>query len=1056
MNTYRYSLILLLLLAMVSATQAQYFGRNKVNYESFDFKVQQTPHFDIYTYMENEEYLREFSTWTEAWYRLHQRVLRDTFVAKNPLILYNDHADFQQTNAIFGQVGVGTGGVTEAFKNRVILPIAPSNQQTHHVLGHELVHAFQYNMVIRGDSTNLNNIGNLPLWLVEGLAEYMSIGSVDALTAMWMRDAVLNDDVPSLRDLSNSNKYFPYRYGQAFWAYLTGVYGDDVIEPFYTNTAKYGFEEATIRTLGVTEKELSKHWQETIKAHFGTFLGDRKERFVGSKLISEENAGRMNIAPELSPNGRYIIFLSEKNLFGIDLYLADANTGKIIRKVASSTREGHIDDFDYIESAGTWSPDGTRFAYSVYSKGRNLLVIKDADSGKTEDEIKIEAVQSFNNPTWSPDGKTIVFSGQVNGQGDLYAYNLRTKKVEKLTNDRYSELHPHWSEDGSKILFATDQLSFERGRTNGQWTFNIAELDIASGDKQIYDFLFGADNLNPLYDTEGNILFLSNRDGFRNIYKFDPTNNKVYQMTDMLTGVSGITHYAPAMSIDRKRNRVVYMHFSKNRYSIYRAKMEDFLNQEVNPDEVNMSAATMPIVQKNARKMVDAQLKALDQIEKNEDRLLTEYQEKNYRAKFQLDYVGGSAGVGVGTSNAFGTNTGVAGGVDLLFSDILGNNQLFSSLSLNGEITDFGGAVSFINRKSRITWGSTLSHIPIRSYGFGNSGLQEIQFGNGSALGVADTFYIQRFFEQSLGAFAAYPFSTTLRFETSTSFSRYTSRVDQYVDIYQAVPIGGNQYARGNYLGQDRERVDSAPGFNLWNVGAAFVGDNSFFGLTAPLDGQRFRFGAEQYFGEFNFTAATADYRIYRLWRPIGIAFRAMHYGRYGKDSEALYPLYVGNPWFVRGFNSNSIESVLIENGQTFDQLIGSRIGVANFEIRIPFTGPERLSLIKSNFFFSDLNFFVDGGVAWFNNEQLKGDVYQVDSEGNHVPVIDRNTGAPLVDENGNPVYEVLYAKALPIVSAGVSLRVNLFGALVLEPYYARPFLENSKFVFGLNILPGW
>ena len=1058
MNTFKYCFSLFLLVALVTGAQAQYFGRNKANYETFDFKVQQTPHFQIYNYLDNDEYLRTFSTWAETWYRLHQRVLHDTIQQKNPLILYNDHADFQQTNAISGQIGVGTGGVTEALRNRVILPIANSNQQTHHVLGHELVHAFQYNMIINGDSTNLNNIQNLPLWLVEGLAEYMSIGSVDALTAMWMRDAVLNDDVPRLKDLNNSSKYFPYRYGQAFWAFITGLYGDDIIEPLYKNTAKYGFDQAVLRTLGMKEEDLSKAWQEGVKSHFGPFLGDKKEHFVGSKLISEENAGRMNIAPELSPNGKYVIFLSEKNIFGIDLFLADANNGKIIRKVASSTRDGHIDDFDYIESAGTWSPEGTRFAFTAYSKGRNILIIKDADSGKTVDEISFKEVQSITNPAWAPNGNVIVFSALVQGQTDLYAYNIKTKKLEQLTNDRYSEMLPHWSANGETLLFSTDQLSFERKRTNGQWTFNIAEMNMASKQTKVIDVFFGADNMNPLYDTEGNILFLSNRDGFRNIYKYEPTTSKVFQMTDMLTGVSGITHYAPAMSIDRKRNRVVYMYFSKNRYSIYRAKLEDFLNKEVDPNAVDFAAATMPRMQPNSKKIVDAQLNSLDQIEKGGDeRLLTEYNEKDYKAKFKLDYIGGSAGVGVGTSNTFGTSSGIAGGVDLLFSDILGNNQLYSSLSLNGEITDFGGGLSYINRKSRITWGGTISHVPFRSFGFGNSGLQDISFSNGSALGIADTFYIQRVFEESLGAFAAYPFSTTMRFEVQGALSRYSARTDQYVDIYQAIPVGGNQYGRGSYLGQDRDKVESDPGFNLYTVGGAFVGDNSFFGLTAPLQGHRFRLGAEQYFGKYKFTAATADLRFYRFFKPIGLAFRAMHYGRYGQDASSLYPIYVGNPWYVRGFNSSAIEGTLIKNGQSFEQLIGSRIAVGNFEVRIPFTGPERLALIKSGFLFSDLNFFIDGGVAWYDNGQLKDNIYLLDGEGNRIPQIDRNTGSPIVDaKTGDPLYEIGYPKALPIVSAGVSLRVNLFGALILEPYYARPFLQNSKFVFGLNILPGW
>ncbi len=258
----------------VSNVQAQYFGRNKPNYEKFDFKVYQTPNFDVYHYLENKDVLDRLANEAEQWYMLHQNVLKDTIVRRNPLLFYNNHADFQQTNAISGAIGVGTGGVTEAFKNRVIMPLAMSNQQTHHVLGHEMVHAFQYNMIINGDSTSLQNLGNLPLWMVEGLAEYMSIGRIDPHTAMWMRDAVINDDIPTLKDLNNYGKYFPYRYGQVFWSFLTGLMGDDIIEPFFVGVARDGFERTTIRMLGMKEKDLSKLWVESFRNHFSTYLND--------------------------------------------------------------------------------------------------------------------------------------------------------------------------------------------------------------------------------------------------------------------------------------------------------------------------------------------------------------------------------------------------------------------------------------------------------------------------------------------------------------------------------------------------------------------------------------------------------------------------------------------------------------------------------------------------------------------------------------------------------------------------------------------------------------
>ena len=428
----------------------QSFGRNKMRYRNFDFEVKETPHFDIYHYLDNPEKVDELGQYIETWYTLHKAVLGDTFSVRNPFILYDNHADFQQTNAISGNIGIGTGGVTEAFKNRVILPLALTNQQTYHVIGHELVHAFQYNMILNSDSTSMQSLQNLPLWMVEGLAEYLSIGRVDAHTSMWIRDAVLQDDVPKITRLSNP-EYFPYRYGQAFWSFITGTFGDEAITPLFKNTALYGLDTGVDSTLGISLKELSDRWVDSVKNHYKDILAGRSEQTIGKQLLSDKNAGEMNVSPSLSPNGRYVIFFSEKEVFTTDLYLADARTGEIIRKVSSQLKDSHLDNYNFLESSGTWSPNSKEFAFVAYDKGKNVLVIKNAESGKTQEIISVKGLRSFSNPAWSPDGRFIVLSAQVEGQTDLYAYYLKSGKVEQLTDDVYSEIHASFSPDGSKL-----------------------------------------------------------------------------------------------------------------------------------------------------------------------------------------------------------------------------------------------------------------------------------------------------------------------------------------------------------------------------------------------------------------------------------------------------------------------------------------------------------------------------------------------------------------------------------------------------------------------------
>src|SRR5205085_2735557 len=150
---------------------------NKVQYESFDFKVMKTEHFDIYFYPQEETAVRDAARMAERWYHRLSTLFRHDFSARKPLVLYADQTDFQQTNTISGEIGEGTGGVTEALKNRVILPFTGSYAENDHVLGHELVHAFQYDIAGEGRGrAGTEGLSRLPLWLIEGMAEYFSLG----------------------------------------------------------------------------------------------------------------------------------------------------------------------------------------------------------------------------------------------------------------------------------------------------------------------------------------------------------------------------------------------------------------------------------------------------------------------------------------------------------------------------------------------------------------------------------------------------------------------------------------------------------------------------------------------------------------------------------------------------------------------------------------------------------------------------------------------------------------------------------------------------------------
>ena len=500
------TVVLMLTFAAPSTALAQggYFGRNKVQYQEFDFKTLTTEHFDIYFYPQEEEAARIAARLAERWYTRLSTLLAHELRGRQPLILYASGPHFRQTNTIEGELGEGTGGVTEAAKRRIVLPFAGPIEATDHVIGHELVHAFQYDMTNTSTQSGSMSALSLPLWFIEGMAEYLSIGPVDPHTAMWMREATRREKLPEIKDLSDP-RYFPYRYGQAVWAFIGGKYGDKVVgDLLRAAIGRSGYDGAFKEILGVDSKELSAQWHAAALAAYRPIAETTKMpgAFATPVITRSGNRGQLNVSPEISPDGSRIMFFSERDLFSIDLYMADARTGKIIRKITDTATDPHFESLQFLSSAGAWDSSSKRFVFPGISKGQPVLTIVNVENGKREREIRLADLHEVLNPTWSADGNTIAFSGLVGGLTDLFVYDLRSSSLRRLTTDAYAELDPAWSPDGRSLAFSTDRFTsklpvLEPGR------LRIAILDVASGQVREAGGFDGAKNISPQWSSDG-------------------------------------------------------------------------------------------------------------------------------------------------------------------------------------------------------------------------------------------------------------------------------------------------------------------------------------------------------------------------------------------------------------------------------------------------------------------------------------------------------------------------------------------------------------------------
>src|SRR5829696_9002473 len=236
MSMLRHAIPAVLLLCLIAPelAHAQYFGRNKVQYSTFDFKVIQTEHFDVYYYERERVAAMDAARMAERGYARLSKVLNHEFRERKPIILYASHSDFQQTNALGGEgPSEGTGGVTDFQRNRAVMPFTGSYAEFEHVLQHEMAHQFQYDTWSRGRAGGgLSTIIaiNPPLCFPAAMSAYLSVGPIDSETAMWLRDASLEGTLPTIEQMTlDPYKYFPYRFGHALWSYIGERWGDEAV-----------------------------------------------------------------------------------------------------------------------------------------------------------------------------------------------------------------------------------------------------------------------------------------------------------------------------------------------------------------------------------------------------------------------------------------------------------------------------------------------------------------------------------------------------------------------------------------------------------------------------------------------------------------------------------------------------------------------------------------------------------------------------------------------------------------------------------------------------------
>lgn len=1041
------------------ATGQSAFGRNKVQYQPRDFEVIETAHFDVYFYGEERTAAYDAARMAERIYGRLSRLLDHEFQQRKPIILYASQTDFQGTNVLGGHIGESTGGVTESLRDRVLLPLTGSYAEFEHVLAHELVHAFQFDILKRSAvERSASPFSFVPsLWFMEGMAEYLSVGRIDAKTTAWMRDAALSGYLRTIEEMDRFNDFLSYRFGQSLWNYIGARWGDQAVGDLLKGAAATGPERAFRHTLGVSLDELSRDWHEAVRAaHLPEIRRARAVDEVARRVTSHTfPTGREKspsfIAPALSPDGRRLAYLSDlgHDLYSFyDLWVADAETGEPVRRLVEAARGGDFESLRYLSSSADFGPDGRRLAFVAKRGGQDVVVVMDVESGDVVKTLE-PGLNGLQSPSWAPDGRRIVFTGLFGGISDLYVWDLSTDEVRRLTDDRYAQLHPAWSPDGRTIAYATDAGAQTDVETLSFGPLRIELLTLASGKRRPLPGQAGI-AINPAWSPDGRtIAYLSTRTGTFNVFLHDVDGAEPRQLTDVLTGVmgEGALLTSPGLSWARDADRLAFSYFEDAGFNIYTV---DGPRRKARPPGTVAEAATAAteigairtVEAAEARRPTDdgppASFYLTDEGSRRSDvvgdadarpmlsvrRLLDSaslalpdtaaFATRDYRVDLAVEVVGRPS-IGAQTGGYFGNS--VFGGSYILLADMLGDHNLFIAGDVQGSFDNARILTSYSYLKNRLNLGVTFMQYPF--FRFRGTRLQEVP-GEDGRLGEFNVF--QRDQYRSVGIAAAYPLSQFTRLEAELQGASLQTDL-----LLRGVLQPAFEPFRRTIDGRTRVFVQPS---------VAWVHDNSLPGFTGAIGGRRLRASFAPALGDLNMADARLDLRHYlALPLSITLAQRFLAFGRFdigAGDDASEFELAWGGPYYLRGYDPDSYgaeecaasreESAADLFCPAQERAIGSSALLVNTELRVPLLNALKDAWLPLNFPALDAALFFDVGAAW--------------TPGVHTLALDR---AP--DDDPFLVRE-------PLAAVGAGLRMNLFFA-VLRLDYTVPLSRGDEFRRG-------
>ncbi len=1030
---------------IASAQQAlQTFGKNRIQYKTFEWQYLSSENFDIYYYDDRRKVATEAMQYLESEFdRITDLIGYPPFL-KTKIFLYNSITDLQQSNIGLNHTLFNVGGETEFIKPYVEIAHPGNSDDFKEELIYKTSDLMINEMMFGGNLKDMFQnavLLNLPDWFIDGATSYVAKGW-NAEMDDYVRQLIRSKKVNKALKLTGKDAAL---VGQSIWSYIVEKYGKSSVSNILNYTRVIRNEQKSILiTLGISFKQLMIDWQQ----YYSGMEQRVSQSYLGLndsvRFTPKHNPRIVYTTVKISPDGKNIAYAeNDRGKFWVKIKSLDNGEEMTI---LSSGNKVIRQDVDYHVPLISWADANTLGVIGV-RRGEYIFWLYDLNT-KSKLPRELDRFSNIRSFSFSGNGRLAIMSADLAGQNDLFLISSRRDRTKRLTNDIYDDLDP-------SFIPNTNSLVFSSNRTTD--TVNTTLKGYSKITKNYNLFLFNLDtttnvvvratntlgkDTHPMALNENDFFYLSDQRGIVNLFRFNRQTGIYSQVTNFNSGIKDYDldfssrQLAMVMNQRLKEDIFLLKNFNYDRQVFTPATRRKEVQQvraitEKKKQETPKNMSIKDLINSRLREKTDSVKQEQPQTpqagtEKKDSVNTDNYSFDDEPAKQAKDtvIVPKPEEKTVNTedyafeeevvkakqpSETFLTrylkakeNTRIMGpfpyeprfSYENLITNFVIDPLRGLSVRLETQMNDmlenyrfFGGIQSATDFKSGDVYGE-IQYLPHR-VDFSARIDRKVIFWN-------ETANLQKYSYQKLEFGASLPLSVRTRV-TLKPFVGFTKFLDRGSDNSPTTPPSFLPSVQQYYAG----------------VKSEVVYDNSLTTGLNIIEGTRGKISFIHHEGLGNsmasFSQVSIDVRHYqKIYKEIVFAVRG-YAGTFFGNSPKQYVLGgmdnwvgkktnrdgVGNPLVVsEGFNPNLlfVEFATSLRGFDYATLYGNSVAMANAELRIPLVRALAGGPISSNFFRNmQLTAFYDIGTSWTGDPPFKT---QTSVRNRIVP--ETNTGSPL------------------------------------------------------------